>query len=306
MNKTLHSPKPSQKTAQKKSLFRAYLELTKPRVVLLMLITALVGMFLAVPGCPPVGLMVMSLLGIGCSAGAAAVINHLVDQRFDAIMQRTSNRPIPTGKITPKHAWRFAVLLGLFGLALLVIFVNVLTAVLTFISLMGYAVVYTLYLKHATPQNIVIGGLAGAAPPLLGWTAITGQISAMPLVLVLIIFVWTPPHFWALAIHRIKEYQAVAIPMLPVTHGIPYTKLSIVLYTILLVPVSLLPVIIGFSGGIYTVMTLVLDAIFVYWALRLFWGKHPANGIKTFRFSIWYLLFLFVALLVDHYWYLPL
>ncbi len=283
--------------------WRAYLELTKPRVVLLMVITSLVGMFLAVPGWPPVGLMVLALIGIAFSAGSAAVVNHLIDQRFDAIMNRTSNRPIPTGKVSSTNAWCFAVILGLLGLGLLVIGVNRLTAVLTLISLIGYALIYTLYLKHTTPQNIVIGGLAGAAPPLLGWTAITDSISAMPLVLVLIIFVWTPPHFWALAIHRIKEYRKVAIPMLPVTHGIAYTKVSIVLYTILLVPVSLLPAIIGFSGVLYVIGCVVLDILFVYWALRLLWGKNPANGIKTFRFSIWYLLFLFVALLVDHYCY---
>ena len=283
---------------------RAYLELTKPRVVLLMLITALVGMFLAVPGWPPFGLMIIALLGIAFSAGSAAVVNHLVDQRFDALMHRTANRPIPTGKISTANAWRFAVLLGVVGLGMLVLWVNLLTALLTFVSLIGYALIYTRYLKHATPQNIVIGGLAGAAPPLLGWTAIAGQLSAMPLVLVLIIFVWTPPHFWALAIHRIKEYRLVGIPMLPVTHGIKYTKLSVFLYTVLLVPVSLLPVMIGFSGLLYMIGCVILDALFVYWAVRLWWGSHPANGIKTFWFSIWYLLFLFVALLIDHYWFI--
>lgn len=283
--------------------WRNYLELTKPRVVLLMLITALVGMFLATPTCPPLVLMVVTLLGIAASAGSAAVVNHLLDQRFDAHMRRTANRPIPTGKVKPRHAWLFAAVLGVLGISVLWLWVNGLTALLTFASLLGYAVIYTLYLKHATSQNIVIGGIAGASPPLLGWTAITDQIAAMPLALVLIIFVWTPPHFWALAIHRFKEYQSVAIPMLPVTHGIPYTKLSIVLYTILLVPVSCLPTLIGASGWIYTLSTLLLDMVFLYWAVRLWLGQNPANGIKTFRFSIWYLFLVFIALLIDHYWY---
>lgn len=285
--------------------WRAYLELTKPRVVLLMLITALVGMLLAVSGTPPLGRIVLALIGIGFSAAAAAVVNHLVDQRLDAHMQRTANRPLPTGKIQPSAAWCFAFCLGVIGLIILSLWVNALTAVLTFFSLIGYAIVYTMYLKHATPQNIVIGGLAGAAPPLLGWTAMTDRIEAMPLVLLLIIYVWTPPHFWALAIHRFKEYQAVNVPMLPVTHGIAYTKLSILLYTILLVPVSLLPVMINASGVLYSIFTLWLDAGFLYWAIRLWRGTHPANGIKTFKYSIWYLLFLFVALLVDHYCFIP-
>lgn len=287
--------------------WRDYVELTKPRVVLLMLITALVGMLLAVSGTPPLGRIVLALVGIGFSAAAAAVVNHLVDQRLDAHMQRTAKRPLPTGKIQPTAAWCFAFSLGVIGLIILSIWVNALTAALTFCSLIGYAVVYTMYLKHATPQNIVIGGLAGAAPPLLGWTAMTDRIEAMPLALLLIIYVWTPPHFWALAIHRFKEYQAVNVPMLPVTHGIPYTKLSILLYTILLVPVSLLPVMINVSGTLYGISTLLLDAGFMYWAIRLWRGTNPANGIKTFKYSIWYLLFLFIALLVDHYcfiaWY---
>jgi protoheme IX farnesyltransferase len=276
--------------------------LTKPRVVLLMLITALVGMLLAVPACPSWTLMALALIGIAFSAGAAAVVNHLMDQRFDAHMQRTAKRPLPTGKIKASHAWYFASVLAVVGLGILVLWVNWLTAILTFCSLIGYAVIYTMYLKHATPQNIVIGGVAGAAPPLLGWTAMTDQVSAMPLVLLLIIFVWTPPHFWALAIHRFKEYQAVNIPMLPVTHGIPHTKLAIFLYTVLLVPVSMMPAMIGASGLIYVVGTLLLDMGFLYWAIRLWKGTDPANGIKTFRFSIWYLLFLFVVLLIDHYW----
>jgi heme o synthase len=302
----MNTNKSTSLTQPSRAHWRDYLELTKPRVVLLMLITALIGMLLAVPGWPSTRLLVLGLVGIALSAGSAAVVNHLVDQRFDAIMRRTSNRPIPTGKVKPKQGWIFAGVLGVVGLGILLMWVNGLTALLTFCSLIGYAVIYTLYLKHATPQNIVIGGLAGAAPPLLGWTAITGQISAMPLLLVLIIFVWTPPHFWALAIHRYKEYQTVEIPMLPVTHGIQHTKLQVFLYTILLVPISLLPAVIGASGWIYVLICLILDVGFLWSAGRLLWGSHPANGIKTFRFSIWYLLFLFVALLLDHYWFWPL
>jgi protoheme IX farnesyltransferase len=284
--------------------FRAYYELTKPRVVMLMLLTALVGMFLAVPGLPPIPLMLWGLIGIGLSAGGAAVINHLVDERFDAIMRRTQSRPLPTGQVKPIQALIFAVLLSIIGLSILIFLVNPLTAVLTFFSLIGYAVIYTIYLKHATPQNIVIGGLAGAMPPLLGWCAITNNINPNALLLVLIIFVWTPPHFWALAIHRHKEYQNVAIPMLPVTHGIEFTKLSVFLYTILLIPVSLLPFVFGMASKIYLIGTTALDIGFLYWVCRLTFGKHPANGIKTFWYSIWYLMILFVVLLVDHYYFL--
>lgn len=283
--------------------WRDYLELTKPRVVLLMLLTAVVGMFLAVPGLPPLKSSLIGLFGIGLSAGGAAVINHLVDQRFDAIMRRTSNRPIPTGKIQPRQALIFAITLSVIGLGSLVTWVNWLTALLTFFSLIGYAIIYTMYLKHATPQNIVIGGLAGAAPPLLGWCAITGTIDPYALLLVLIIFVWTPPHFWALAIHRQKEYASVDIPMLPVTHGIEFTKISTFLYTILLMAVSITPFVFGMSGWIYLIATVILDIGFVYWAARLLWGKSPNNAIRTFQYSIWYLMILFVALLVDHYIY---
>ncbi len=286
--------------------FLAYYELTKPRVVLLMLLTALVGMFLATAALPPLSLVIFGLIGIALAAGGAAVINHLVDERFDAIMQRTAKRPIPTGKIKPIHAAIFALSLSVIGLGILVAFVNLLTAILTFFSLIGYALIYTVYLKHATPQNIVIGGLAGAMPPLLGWVAITGSIDPHALLLVLIIFVWTPPHFWALAIHRYKEYEKVEIPMLPVTHGIEFTKLSVLLYTILLTPVSLLPFIFGMCGVIYLIATLILDIGFTYWAVRLAWGNHPANGIKTFHYSIWYLMILFVVLLTDHYLKIPI
>jgi protoheme IX farnesyltransferase len=283
------------------NVWRAYYELTKPRVVLLMLLTALVGMLLATPALPPLNLIFFGLLGIGFSASGAAVINHLVDERYDAGMQRTANRPIPSGKVNARQALIFALLLSVIGLGSLIIFVNWLTALLTFLSLIGYAVVYTIFLKHATPQNIVIGGIAGAMPPLLGWCAITNSIDPNALLLVLIIFVWTPPHFWALAIHRQKEYRNVAIPMLPVTHGVQYTKLSVLLYTILLVPVSLLPFVFSMSGKIYFYSTFLLDLGFLYWAIKLALGKHPANAVKTFRYSIWYLMILFVVLLADHY-----
>jgi protoheme IX farnesyltransferase len=282
--------------------FRAYYELTKPRDVLLMLLTALVGMFLAVPaGLPPFLKVLWGIFGIGFAASGAAVINHLVDERFDAIMQRTSNRPIPTRKIKPIHALVFAIALSVIGLGSLIIFVNGLTALLTFCSLIGYAIIYTIFLKHTTPQNIVIGGIAGAMPPLLGWCAITNHIDPYALLLVLIIFVWTPPHFWSLAIHRHKEYESVAIPMLPVTHGIEFTKLSVLLYTILLLPVSLLPFVFGMSRWLYLIAIFILNIGFLYWAIRLTFGKHPANGIKTFGYSIWYLMILFVVLLLDHY-----
>lgn len=281
--------------------WRAYYELTKPRVVLLMLLTALVGMLLARTHLPPLSLMFLGLFGIGFAASGAAVINHLVDEQYDAKMQRTAQRPIPTGKIQTKQALLFALILSTIGLGSLIIWVNWLTACLTFFSLIGYAVIYTLFLKHATPQNIVIGGLAGAMPPLLGWCAITNHIDPNALLLVLIIFVWTPPHFWALAIHRQKEYQKVSIPMLPVTHGIEYTKISILLYTILLMPVSILPFIFGMTGKFYLFCTGLGDIGFLYWAIKLLIGKHPATAVKTFRYSIWYLMILFVVLLIDHY-----
>lgn len=281
--------------------WRAYYELTKPRVVLLMLLTALVGMLLATPHTPPLSLIFWGLFGIGFTSSGAAVINHLVDEQYDSKMQRTAQRPIPTGKINNQQALIFAITLNIIGLGSLLLWVNWLTALLTFCSLMGYAVIYTIFLKHATPQNIVIGGLAGAMPPLLGWTAITNHIDPNALLLVLLIFVWTPPHFWALAIHRQKEYQKVAIPMLPVTHGIAYTKLSVLLYTILLLPVSILPFIFGMSGLLYLLCTVVGDIGFLYWAIKLVVQDHPATAIKTFRYSIWYLMILFVVLLGDHY-----
>lgn len=281
--------------------WRDYYELCKPRVVMLMMLTVVVGMYLAAPGWIPLRLVIASLAGIGLCAGSAAAINHLVDRRIDAIMARTRNRPVAHGRLSVAEALRFATLLGICGLLILFFFVNQLTAILTFISLMGYAGIYTGYLKRATPQNIVIGGLAGAAPPLLGWTAVTNHLDPQALLLVLIIYTWTPPHFWALAIYRFEDYKNAEIPMLPVTHGIGFTKLSILLYTILLLVVSLLPNVIGMCGWIYLVGALLLGARFLYWAILLYFSDKPRVAMQTFRYSIVYLMVLFIFLLVDHY-----
>lgn len=280
---------------------RDYLELCKPKVVLLMLLTAIVGMCLAVPGALPLSPLCFGLLGIALCAGSAAAVNHLVDRRIDAVMARTQKRPVAQGKIPPQKAILFAALLGALGMVTLYLFVNTLTAILTFITLIGYAFIYTGYLKRATPQNIVIGGLAGAAPPLLGWTAITNQIAAEPLLLVLIIFTWTPPHFWALAIYRHEDYRAVNIPMLPVTHGIEFTKLNIVLYTVLLVVVTILPFVIGMSGWVYLLGAIGLGVRFFQWSWRLYQSEQPRVAMWTFRYSIVYLMMLFGILLADHY-----
>ncbi|KTD18335.1 heme o synthase [Legionella jordanis] len=281
--------------------WRDYLELCKPRVVALMLLTVIVGMYLATPHWIPLSLLLPSLTGIGLCAGSAAAINHLVDKRIDSIMARTRKRPIAQGRVSVKQALYFASLIGGLGLMVLIVFVNSLTAVLTFISLIGYAGIYTGYLKRATPQNIVIGGLAGAAPPMLGWTAVTNQLDPQALLLVLIIFTWTPPHFWALAIYRFEEYKNAEIPMLPVTHGIAFTKLNILLYSILLLVVSLLPVIVGMSGKLYLIGALVLGGRFLYWAVVLWRREQAVFAMRTFRFSIVYLMSLFAFLLVDHY-----
>ena len=282
-------------------VWRDYLELCKPRVVALMLLTVLVGMYLAVPGWVPLSTIGFSLLGIALCAGSAAAINHLVDKRIDAIMARTKKRPVAQGRVSVQQAVWFAVVLGVIGLMVLSLFVNVLTATLAFITIIGYAGVYTGFLKRATPQNIVIGGLAGAAPPLLGWTAVTNQLDAHALLLVLIIFVWTPPHFWALAIYRFEDYKQAEIPMLPVTHGIRYTKLHILLYTVLLLVVSILPFVVGMSGLLYLVGALVCGARFLYWAILLYRRDDARIAMFTFRFSIVYLMLLFVLLLIDHY-----
>jgi protoheme IX farnesyltransferase len=266
-----------------------------------MLITVLVGMLLATHNTLPLPILFFGMLGIGLTAASGAVINHLADRHIDALMRRTQGRPIPSGKVSVPIGIAFAALLALIGLGMLILFVNVLTALLTFLSLVGYALIYTVFLKRATPQNIVIGGVAGAAPPLLGWTAVTGQLDYGGLLLLLIIFVWTPPHFWALAIYRVEEYRQAQIPMLPVTHGIAFTKLNILLYTILLVAISVLPFVVGMSHRIYLIGALVLGAIFLYWAVRLKYSADPAVAMKTFRYSIIYLMLLFVVLLLDHY-----
>lgn len=281
--------------------WRDYLELTKPRVVALMIITAAIGMLLATEGAVPWHVLILGNLGIALCAGSAAAINHLVDRRIDIHMARTQRRPMAQGRVNPLNALLFALVLGATGMLILLNWINPVTAWLTLGSLLGYAVVYTSFLKRATPQNIVIGGLAGAAPPLLGWTAVTGQVSAEGLLLVLIIFAWTPPHFWALAIHRKEEYAKVDIPMLPVTHGVAYTKLHILLYTFILLAVSVLPFVIQMSGPIYLAAALILGVRFIDWAWALYRDSREQAAIKTFKFSLWYLLWLFVALLVDHY-----
>ena len=278
-----------------------YYEMTKPKVVLLLLLTALVGMCLASESWISWKILIAGLLGIGFLSSAAAVINHVVDRSIDSQMARTFNRPLPKGKITPQKALIFAAVLAVVGYIILELWVNRLTALLTFAGLIGYAFIYTMYLKRATPQNIVIGGLAGAIPPLLGWTAVTGEIHSHPLLLVLIVFIWTPPHFWALAIHREKDYAKAQIPMLPVTHGIEFTKTSILLYTVLLSIVCLLPYIIGMSGLIYLVGSSALNGGFLYYALKLKFASDADTPMKTFKFSIIHLMVLFVVLLVDHY-----
>ena len=285
------------------NLVKSYLGLCKLKVVALIVFTAMIGMFLATspPAMVPLGILFFGNLGIGMAAAAAAAINHVLDAHEDAKMARTSKRPLPQGEINERNALVFAVLLGAVSMAILVFLVNPLTAVLTFISLVGYAVVYTMYLKHATPQNIVIGGAAGAAPPVLGWTAMTGSPDPHALLLFLIIFVWTPPHFWALAIHRRDEYAKVDIPMLPVTHGVPFTRLQILLYTILLLVVSVLPFVMHMSGLLYLAGALVLGGGFLYYAVRLMQGKDEKIAMQTFGYSIWYLMALFTFLLVDHY-----
>jgi protoheme IX farnesyltransferase len=281
--------------------WRDYKELTKPNVVALMILTSVIGMLMAVPGMVPLDALILGNLGIAMVAGAAAAVNHLVDQQVDQKMARTRNRPMAQGRIGPLQAGIFATVLGGGGMAILLIWVNALTAWLTLASLVGYAVIYTMFLKRATPQNIVIGGLAGAAPPLLGWTAVTGEVTGHALLLALIIFAWTPPHFWALAIHRREEYAAVDIPMLPVTHGVAFTKLHILLYTLIMFLVTLLPFATRLSGPLYLLGAVVLGGGFLYWAIELLRDKNPQAPIETFRYSIVYLMALFVVMLVDHY-----
>jgi protoheme IX farnesyltransferase len=285
--------------------WRDYKELTKPGVVALMILTSVIGMCMAVPGWVPLDALILGNLGIALCAGAAAAVNHLVDQRIDERMARTRNRPIARGRVSPVNAALFALALGVAGMAILLIWVNALTAWLTLASLVGYAFIYTLFLKRATPQNIVIGGLAGAAPPLLGWTAVTGEIHGHALLLVLIIFAWTPPHFWALAIHRKEEYALVDVPMLPVTHGEAFTKLHILLYTIIMFLITLLPFATRLSGPLYLAGALVLGGRFLWWAIVLMRGTNPRAAIMTFKYSINYLMLLFLVMLVDHYLFTP-
>lgn len=281
--------------------WRAYYTLTKPNVVLLLLLTALVGMCLATPDGLPLERVMAGLAGIGLLAASAAVCNHVLDQQIDRQMARTYHRPVASGSITPVQAVIFAGVLGTVGMAVLLVWVNPLTAWLTLASLVGYAGIYTLYLKRATPQNIVIGGLAGAAPPLLGWVAITGEVHAHALLLVLIVYTWTPPHFWALAVHRQKDYARAAIPMLPVTHGIGFTCTMVLSYTVLLTLVCLLPYLVGMTSMVYLLASSVLNLLFVGYAWQLKVSDDPRWAMRTFRFSIVHLMLLFVALLVDHY-----
>lgn len=281
--------------------WKNYLELCKPKVVALLVFTANVGMLLAVPGMPPVALFIYATLGIGLASASAAAINHFIDQKTDAQMARTQNRPLPKGELSSANVLSFAAILGMTAMLVLVFLVNTLTAVLTFISLIGYAVVYTMYLKRMTPQNIVIGGVAGAAPPLLGWCAMTGEIHAYALLLLLLIFVWTPPHFWALAIARRDEYAQVNIPMLPVTHGTEFTRLHILLYTILLFIVTLLPYLTGMSGLIYVLPGSLLSLGFIYFAIKMMRTKADKTAMQTFAYSIVYLMLIFALLLIDHY-----
>ena len=286
------------------SIARQYWSLTKPRVVALIVFTAVIGMFLAVPGLPPLREALLGTLGIWLAASSAAAINQLLDSRIDAQMARTSWRPLVSGTLTPRQALLFALVLAALSMTVLVLWVNPLTALLTFFALIGYAVIYTVYLKRATPQNIVIGGIAGAAPPALGWAAVTGQLHPHALLLVLIIFVWTPPHFWALAIFRRDDYAKAMIPMLPVTHGVEYTRWQVLFYTVLLVLVTLLPYIAGMSGVFYLGGAAVLGAVFLYYAVRLMNPPGELFAMRVFGYSIVYLMALFAFLLVDH-WLMP-
>ncbi len=287
------------------SLARSYFELTKPRVVALIVFTAIIGMFLAVPGMVPWRPLVFGTLGIWLAAASAAAINHLIDQRIDILMARTAQRPLPQGQLSSRQVLLFAIALGALSMLILVLWVNTLTALLTFASLIGYAIVYTGFLKRATPQNIVIGGAAGAAPPVLGWAAVTGHVHPYALLLCLIIFVWTPPHFWALAIFRRDDYSRAQVPMLPVTHGVEYTRWHVLYYTVLLFIVTLLPYLTGMSGLFYLGGAVVLGAGFLYYAIVLLNPPGELFAMKVFNYSIIYLMALFAFLLVDHYLDVP-
>ena len=283
------------------TLLKSYYQLCKPNVVYMMLICAFVGMLLAEQTVSSYSYLFIALTGIALCAASAAAINQVVDREADASMTRTDQRPLPKGDLSVMHASIFAFVIGLLGSVILYLYVNTLTMILTIGSLIGYAFIYTVYLKRATPQNIVIGGLAGAAPPLLGWSSVTNTIDPFALLLVLIIFVWTPPHFWALAIYRKEEYAKESIPMMPVTHGVAFTKLQIVLYTIILFIVSVLPYVVLMSGIIYLVSALVLSTIFLYYSVNLFYSDDDQDAMNTFQYSIYYIFLIFLALLVDHY-----
>ena len=297
----MSSARPTSVQAPPGGHLRDYYELCKPRVVMLIVFTAIVGMFLAVPGWPPLAGAVFGTIGIALQSASAAAINQIIDRNIDARMARTCGRPLPTGSLGMTESIAFATIIGLAGFAVLWTLVNPLTAVLTQLALVGYAGIYTLYLKRATPQNIVIGGAAGAAPPVLGWAAVTGEVHPHALLLFLIIFVWTPPHFWALAIERHEEYAKADIPMLPVTHGIEFTRTQVLLYTILLVAVSLLPFITGMSGWLYLAGAALFGGIFLGYAVRLKFRPRPGLPMRTFGFSIVYLMAIFTLLLIDHY-----
>ena len=282
--------------------WRDYLELCKPRVVSLIIFTALIGMLLSTPGLVPLDTLLIATFGIGLAAASAAALNHVADYRLDALMERTRHRPLPQGELNPRQALVFALVLGFLSMYLLIAFINVLTAALTFLSLIGYAVIYTMYLKHATPLNIVIGGAAGAAPPVLGWTAVTGTLDPHALLLFLIIFAWTPPHFWALAIYRRTEYAKANIPMLPITHGTEFTRLQVLFYTLLLVAVTLLPFATFMCGTFYLIGAMVLNVGFLYYAIRMQFDSRDELAYATFKYSIVYLTALFLVLFIDHYW----
>jgi heme o synthase len=279
----------------------SFFSLCKPRVTGLIVFTAIIGMFLATPGMVPLQILLAATLGIAMSSGAAAAFNHLIEQKIDAKMARTRGRPLPTGQINSQQTFVFATLMALVGLGILYYFVNTLTMWLTFATFIGYAVIYTVFLKPATPLNIVIGGLSGAMPPALGWAAVTGTVSAEAWILVLIIFAWTPPHFWALALYRREEYAKSGLPMLPVTHGEMYTRLHILLYTVILVAVTLIPFALRMSGMIYLVSIILLDIVFMGYAIKLYRTYSDALAKSTFRYSILYLMLLFLALVIDHY-----
>ena len=288
-------------TAAANSTWRDYVALCKPKIVCLIVFTAQVGMLLATPVPAALPLLVYATLGIGLAAASAAAINHVVDRKVDALMARTQKRPLPKGNISAREALVFALALCVVSMVILALCVNALTALLTFVSLIGYGVIYSMFLKRATPQNIVIGGAAGAAPPVLGWVAVSNSLDPHALLLFLIIFAWTPPHFWALAIARRKDYENADIPMLPVTHGLDFTRLHILLYTLLLFIVTLLPYLTGMSGVAYLAGALALGGVFLYFTVKLLRNAEEATAMNTFSYSIWYLMGLFAVLLIDHY-----